>query len=101
MGITNEAFPTERDESTQRQFTATPNDVTPLDTKNAVEGLSAIEKFAFFMRFLAPPTPSVDTPGGTDSIGRGKSMLVNVGCALCHRLCTPAMPLWPLCAANR
>ena len=32
--------------------------------------LSAIEKFAFFMRFLAPPTSLDNTPGGPRSIGR-------------------------------
>ena len=47
-------------------------------------GLSAIEKFAFFQRFLAPPTPSPDTPGGPDSISNGRSLFVGVGCALCH-----------------
>jgi CxxC motif-containing protein (DUF1111 family) len=36
------------------------------------------------MRFLAPPTPSSDTPGGAESIGRGKSLFVSTGCALCH-----------------
>src|SRR2546429_9869057 len=52
------------------------------------EGLTAIEKFAFYMRFLAPPTPSPDTPGGADSIGRGRYFFAAVGCALCH---TPAL----------
>jgi CxxC motif-containing protein (DUF1111 family) len=47
-------------------------------------GLSAIEKFAFFQRFLAPPAPSPDTPGGSFSIGNGRSLFASVGCALCH-----------------
>ena len=46
--------------------------------------MSAIEKFAFFQRFLAPPTPSTDTPGGAPSISNGRSLFVSVGCALCH-----------------
>src|SRR5215813_15187259 len=50
----------------------------------AFDGLSAIEKFAIFMRFLAPPTPSPDTPGGSASIGRGSRLFDSVGCALCH-----------------
>jgi CxxC motif-containing protein (DUF1111 family) len=37
-----------------------------------------------FMRFLAPPTPSRDTPGGAESIARGRSVFNGVGCALCH-----------------
>jgi CxxC motif-containing protein (DUF1111 family) len=49
-----------------------------------LEGLSAIELFAFFQRFLAPPTPSTDTPGGMIPIDNGREVFVNVGCALCH-----------------
>jgi CxxC motif-containing protein (DUF1111 family) len=47
-------------------------------------GLNAIEKFAFFQRFLAPPTPSSTTPGGADSINNGRKVFVSTGCALCH-----------------
>ena len=36
------------------------------------------------MRFLAPPTPSPDTPGGAASIANGKSLFSSIGCALCH-----------------
>jgi len=46
--------------------------------------LSAIEKFGFFQRFLAPPTPSPDTPGGAGSIRRGRNLFESSGCALCH-----------------
>jgi CxxC motif-containing protein (DUF1111 family) len=46
--------------------------------------LSAIEKFAFFMRFLAPPAPSPDTPGGSVSIDSGRATFRQIGCALCH-----------------
>jgi CxxC motif-containing protein (DUF1111 family) len=84
MGITNEAFQTERDETPTCQFKAIPNDVTKLDSPTLLEGLSAIEKFAFFMRFLAPPTPSPDTPGGAESIARGQILFGSIGCALCH-----------------
>jgi|SRR6266567_2077547 len=34
-------------------------------------------------RFLAPPTPSLNTPGGA-SIGNGRKLFVKVGCGLCH-----------------
>ncbi len=84
MGITNEAFQTERDETPTCQFATIPNDVTKLDSPTLLAGLSAIEKFAFFMRFLAPPTPSPDTPGGVESIARGQSLFSSIGCALCH-----------------
>src|SRR5258708_25447283 len=36
------------------------------------------------MRFLAPPTPSQDTPGGAASIARGNKLFGDVGCAVCH-----------------
>ncbi len=84
MGITNELFQTERDETPSCQFSEVPNDVTKTDAKTLVEGISAIEKFAFFARFLAPPAPSRDTPGGADSIARGRKLFTDTGCALCH-----------------
>ncbi len=84
MGITNELFQTERDETTGCQTAPVPNSVTNTDGGSAVEALSAIEKFAFFMRVLAPPTPSPDTPGGARSIGNGRNVFNNIGCALCH-----------------
>src|SRR2546430_257519 len=65
MGITNELFQTERSEDPACQFATLPNDVTNTDAVTSLEALSAIEKFAFFMRFLAPPTPSPDTPGSS------------------------------------
>jgi CxxC motif-containing protein (DUF1111 family) len=36
------------------------------------------------MRFLAPPTPSADTPGGAQSIANGRDLFAVAGCALCH-----------------
>jgi len=84
MGITNELFQTERDETGSCQYATVPNDTTNL----AAGTLSGIEQFAIFMRFLAPPTPSTDTPGGSASIGRGNRLFDSIGCALCH---TPSM----------
>jgi CxxC motif-containing protein (DUF1111 family) len=84
MGITNELFQTERDETPGCQFAAVPNDVGNTAATTPVDAVSAIEKFAFFSRFLAPPKPSPDTPGGADSIARGRKLFDEVGCALCH-----------------
>ena len=50
MGITNELFQQERDETPSCQFATVPNDVTP-----SVRQIGAIENFANFQRFLAPP----------------------------------------------
>ena len=79
MGITNELFQQERDETPSCQFATVPNDVTP-----AVTQIGAIENFANFQRFLAPPTPSTDKPGSSFSISRGRGVFSNIGCALCH-----------------
>jgi CxxC motif-containing protein (DUF1111 family) len=84
MGITNELFQNERVEPPDCAYSTLPNSVTNLLAATPVEALSSIEKFAFFMRFLAPPAPSSDKPGGSASIGNGKALFGSVGCALCH-----------------
>jgi len=84
MGITNELFQTERDETPACQFAPVPNTVFDTAAVETLNALSPIEKFAFFMRFLAPPTPSPDTPGGAASILRGQLLFSDIGCALCH-----------------
>jgi len=84
MGITNEMFQNERDQTPECQFAMVPNDTQNFDAPNAQAGSTAIQNFANFQRFLAPPTPSPDTPGGVASIGRGRDVFSNIGCALCH-----------------
>ena len=84
MGITNEGFQQERDETPSCQFATVPNDVN-----ESVSLVSAISNFANFQRFLAPPIPSTNTPGGSDSINRGRQQFTNVGCVHCH---TPSLP---------
>jgi len=84
MGISNELFQSERDETPSCQFTKLPNDTTDTTAGSGVETISAIEKFSFFMRFLAPPRPSSNTPGGASSINNGSQLFSSVGCALCH-----------------
>jgi CxxC motif-containing protein (DUF1111 family) len=80
MGITNELFQVERDQTEQCWFGTTPNDVQ----ETAEFPGTAIENFANFQRLLAPPKPSADTPGGAKSIARGRAKFDEVGCALCH-----------------
>ena len=94
MGVSNELFQTEREEKASCQFHAVPNDVTHPEKLTAanpadrLDALSDIEKFAAFMRFLAPPQPSIDKPGGKTSIDRGRERFEYIGCAHCH---TPAL----------
>ena len=58
MGITSECFQQERDETPSCQFATVPNDVTP-----SLRQIGAIENFANFQRFLAPPTALARHPG--------------------------------------
>ena len=88
MGISNELFPQERDETPNCQ----PYNVTPNDTDNFITAgsypatavLSDIEAFANFMRMLAPPAPATLTP----STMAGRAEFIRVGCAACH---TPSL----------
>jgi CxxC motif-containing protein (DUF1111 family) len=90
MGVSNQLFPQERDETTGCVFNATPEDTvnfttsvaTPTNSNPAV--LSDIEAFADFMRMLAPPAPAPSTP----SIEKGRDGFAKVGCVHCH---TPSM----------
>jgi CxxC motif-containing protein (DUF1111 family) len=88
MGVSNELFPTERDETPGCQYAATPNDVTDPAAASVLEALSGIEKFALFMRFLAPPAPAALPPGGAASAANGRALFESIGCADCH---TPAL----------
>jgi len=84
QGVTNELFQTERDETPSCQFATVPNSITDTTAPAALDAISDIEKFSFFMRFLAAPTPSPDTPGGAASIANGRNLFSSTGCALCH-----------------
>ncbi len=84
MGISNELFQTERDETPECQYVTVPNDVTNTDATTPLDAISGVEKFAFFMRFLDAPKPSPDAPGGVASIGRGRAAFATAGCAYCH-----------------
>jgi CxxC motif-containing protein (DUF1111 family) len=85
MGISNQLFPQERDETANCQGRhATPNDTDNFPSAGvalaATAVLSDIEAFADFMRMLAPPAPA----RATTSTINGRADFVNVGCAACH-----------------
>jgi CxxC motif-containing protein (DUF1111 family) len=88
MGITNEVFQSEREQNPACYFADTPNDVQDLEPATIFAGTTAIQHFANFQRFLAPPEPSTTMPGGSSSIARGRAAFEASGCALCH---TPSM----------
>ena len=85
MGVTNQLFPQERDETPGCVLNPTPEDTlnfTPSAStpKPNTAVVSDIEAFANFIRMLAPPTPAPDTP----SIVNGGAVFAKVGCAFCH-----------------
>jgi CxxC motif-containing protein (DUF1111 family) len=86
MGISNQLFPQERDETPSCLYVASPNDTlnftaTPTSNPNInTATISDIEAFADFMRMLAPPAPAPDTP----STVNGRTNFIKVGCAQCH-----------------
>jgi CxxC motif-containing protein (DUF1111 family) len=84
MGISNELFQTERDETPECQVAHVANNVADLDAANPVDATNDIEKFSDFMRFLAPPMPSSTVPGGAVSIMSGRTLFTTIGCAHCH-----------------
>lgn len=84
QGVTNELFPSERDETPGCLFNGTPEDHTKFDARTPVDAVSDTVKFGVFMRFLARPRPAPETR----SIARGRALFSKVGCALCH---TPSL----------
>jgi len=86
QGITNEVFPTEREETSSCQLSDLPEDGTKLVAPVPSSGSppadfnSDVVSFAVFMRFLAPPTPAPSTA----SISAGLTQFSNIGCANCH-----------------
>lgn len=83
MGISNEVFPTERDETGSCQFARVPNDA--LGVADTGITLSDVTLFAFMMRTHAAPVPVAEFPGASaESILRGRQVFVDIGCGLCH-----------------
>ena len=103
MGISNQLFPQERDETPGCLFNPTPNDTLNFTTTPSTTGnsngisnpavISDIEAFSNFMRMLAPPTPAPPTP----SSEKGRDLFAQVGCAQCH---TPAFTTGAMIASG-
>jgi len=83
MGVTNELFNTERDQTASCQFNFTPEDSTNFDL-DGTSLPSDVVRFAMFMKMLDQPTPGQSSP----STQHGSQVFSQIGCALCH---TPAM----------
>jgi CxxC motif-containing protein (DUF1111 family) len=87
MGVTNELFPNERDETSGCGFNATPEDLTNMD-EDGPESASDVLQFTIFMRFLDQPQPAPPTA----STQNGAKIFRQIGCALCH---TPTLTTGP------
>lgn len=87
MGVTNEAFPNEREDNPACATNPQAEDHTGFDTGNP----SDVTSFMTFMRFLDQPTPacgSAGQPACSSSVTSGRVLFMRVGCAACH---TPVM----------
>jgi CxxC motif-containing protein (DUF1111 family) len=90
MGISNQLFPQERDETPGCLFNPTPEDTTNFTTTPPSTGsssgtsnpavISDIEAFSNFMRMLAPPAPAPATAASE----KGRGIFAQVGCVHCH-----------------
>jgi CxxC motif-containing protein (DUF1111 family) len=99
MGVTNQLFTQERDETPGCLFNATPEDTlnftptSPSGGNSNTAVLSDIEAFANFMRMLAPPAPAPATP----STEKGRATFTKIGCVHCH---TPSLTTGPKIASG-
>jgi CxxC motif-containing protein (DUF1111 family) len=93
MGVTNQLFPQERDETPGCQYNPAPEDTNNFTGSPDTAVLSDIEAFANYMRMLAPPTPAPDTP----AIISGRAAFTAIGCSACH---TPALVTGPTTASS-
>jgi CxxC motif-containing protein (DUF1111 family) len=103
MGITNEVFAQERPLPQEEQANGLPASCLNLSGRGYPEDAtnvkvssnsdqaaqnaqvpSDIVMFAEFMRLLAPPVPSMNTPGGPQSISNGFALFRSIGCSTCH-----------------
>ena len=88
QGVSNEAFPNEREDDPNCQFNGLPEDPTKLGGTSPSTGSPAADfssdvvNFAGFMRFLAAPTPAPTT----QTTARGFAAFQSVGCQACHAL---------------
>ena len=99
MGVTNQLFQQERDETPGCIFNATPEDTLNFTPTHSTSGnsntavLSDIEAFANIMRMLAPPAPAPSTP----SSEKGRATFAKIGCAHCH---VPSLTTGPKIASG-
>jgi len=80
VGVTNELFPQEREETPACLVKPSPEDHMDVESTEP----SDTQLFTLFMRYLAPPLAAPPN----DSIRRGRDLFGTAGCATCH---TPSL----------
>jgi len=83
IGVTNRYFPTDNAPNGNEQLLAEfePQGLpTPQDQPDSVTGKAGIDRFADFLRYLAPPPP----PRATGEMQTGLGIFTRLGCAECH-----------------
>jgi CxxC motif-containing protein (DUF1111 family) len=84
MGVTNESFPNEREESPNCATNPLPESQMGFDNGDSP---ADIVSFMGFMRFLDQPAPACGAaplPACSASINNGRSLFNSIGCAACH-----------------
>jgi CxxC motif-containing protein (DUF1111 family) len=89
VGVTNELFPDERgDPAPSCVFNSLPEDATNFSAAGDQIPSDVVE-FSHFMRFLAPPTPSIKgIPGSPSpaSVAAGLVVFTQIHCDSCHTM---------------
>jgi CxxC motif-containing protein (DUF1111 family) len=81
QGVSNEFYPNELDETSGCVFNPVPEDGTNFAPKIAEDQFTgAVERMAYFMRFLAGPAPVAFNP----SAQNGQRKFNTIGCNECH-----------------
>ena len=81
MGVTNETFPNEMDQTPGCVLNPVPETVTNFTPGILTELFPGdAERSEYFIQWLAPPTPAPTTP----STQNGKTQFTNAGCVYCH-----------------
>ena len=79
-GVTNELFPNEIDETPGCATNPVPESASNFAATQPFQFPADPERFAIFMRFLAPPRPAPPTSSTTN----GRIQFNTIGCVLCH-----------------
>jgi len=81
MGVTNETFPNEVDQTAGCVLNPVPETVTNFTPGILTEMFPGdAERTEYFTQWLAPPTPATST----NSTKNGKTQFTNAGCVYCH-----------------